>query len=248
MPMARFPFFKRKLAPLRHHAVPTGRRIYAIGDVHGRLDCLDALIAQTDDESTGAQIILLGDLIDRGPQSRGVVERAMELGSTRGAVLLMGNHEEVLIKAWEGDAQAARLLHRIGGRATLLSYGVDADAYDRADIDELLMLIATAIPAEHIQFLRRGADQYQVGDYLFVHAGIRPGVELARQAGTDLRWIRDEFLDDARQHDAMIVHGHTVTASPDLRANRIGIDTGAFATGRLTALGLEGTRRWLLTT
>ena len=246
--MPRLSFLKRKQAPPRRHSVPDGTRTYAIGDIHGRLDCLDALIAQIDAESENAQIVLLGDLIDRGPDSRGVVERAIELCASRGAILLMGNHEEVLIKAWEGDAQAARLLHRIGGRATLLSYGVAPDIYDAADVSELLALIADAIPAEHIQFLRRGGDHHRVGDYLFVHAGIRPGVDVVRQAGSDLRWIRNEFLDDARDHALMVVHGHTVTAAPDLRANRIGIDTGAFASGRLTALGLEGERRWFVTT
>ena len=238
-------------APPKVRAVPTGERIYAIGDIHGRSDCLDALIAaiDADDRARGparTTLIFLGDLIDRGADSRGVIERAMIYAATRRSVFLLGNHEEVLIGAWEGDAAMARLFHRIGGRATLMSYGVDPDRYDAGDINELVALIAEAIPVTHINFLKSFEDSLQVGDYLFVHAGVKPGVEIAAQQSTDMRWIREVFLNDRREHGAIVVHGHSSTEAVDERVNRIGIDTRAYATGELTAIGIEGTARWFL--
>ena len=202
-----------------------------------------------DDAARGAAkttIVLLGDLVDRGPDSMGVIERAEAMRTEYRCVFLMGNHEEIFIKAWEGDPASARLFHRIGGRETLLSYGVSEDDYDSADFDRLVELLRTHVPADHIAFLRRFRDTYAVGDYLFVHAGVRPGTPIDAQDANDMRWIRDKFLDDTRDHGAMIVHGHSVTAAVDEQLNRIGIDTGAYASGRLTALGLEGTERWFL--
>ncbi|MEP6784632.1 MAG: metallophosphoesterase family protein [Sphingomonadales bacterium] len=232
-------------------ALPEGERVYAIGDIHGRSDCFDALMTKidADDAERGpakTTIVLLGDLVDRGPDSRGVVERADAMRTEYRCVFLMGNHEEIFIKAWEGDMTSARMFHRIGGRETLLSYGVTEDEYDSADFDKMIEMLRTHVPAEHIAFLRRFRDTYAAGDYLFVHAGIRPGTPIDEQDATDMRWIRDKFLDDARDHGAMIVHGHSITPGVDEQANRIGIDTGAYASGRLTALGVEGTERWTL--
>ncbi len=247
-------FFSRDADPEPcPYALPADQRVYAIGDIHGRRDCLDTLIGliDADDAARGradTTLVFLGDLIDRGADSRGVVERAMHMATSPKTVLLMGNHEEILIRAWEGDAKAANLFHRVGGRETLLSYGVSEAAYDACDFDELSTLIADTVPVEHVAFLRTFVDQWQCGDYLFVHAGIRPGVPLDEQRASDLRWIRREFLDDPRDHGVMVVHGHSITEAVDEQPNRIGIDTGAFASGMLTALGVEGTQTWTVST
>ncbi len=247
-------FFARAVDPdPQVYALPEGERVYAIGDIHGRRDCLDALIALIDVDNAArgkadTKLIFLGDLVDRGADSRGVVERAMHIAKSPKTVLLMGNHEEILIRAWEGDRKAAGLFHRVGGRETLLSYGVTEAEYDACDLGDLAELVAQHIPVEHVTFMKNFIDQWRCGDYLFVHAGIRPGVPLDEQSGSDMRWIRREFLDDPRDHGLMIVHGHSITEHVEERNNRIGIDTGAFASGRLTALGIEGTERWVLST
>lgn len=247
-------FFARAVDPEPQvFALPDGERVYAIGDIHGRRDCLDALIALIDVDNAArgkadTKLIFLGDLVDRGADSRGVIERAMHIAKSPKTVLLMGNHEEILIRAWEGDRKAAGLFHRVGGRETLLSYGVTEAEYDACDLGDLAELVAQHIPVEHVTFMKNFIDQWRCGDYLFVHAGIRPGVPLDEQSGSDMRWIRREFLDDPRDHGLMVVHGHSITEDVEERNNRIGIDTGAFASGRLTALGIEGTERWILST
>lgn len=238
----------------KQHRLPEGRRIYAIGDVHGRLDLLDALLDQIAEsehrrEPADTAIIFLGDLVDRGPDSCGVVERAMELKAKgRVAALLMGNHEEIMLAAADGDLKMAGLFARVGGRETLLSYGVPAEIYNSAHVEEIPGLIERHVPVSHLSFLRKFQDMYAVGDYLFVHAGIRPQVPVAEQNARDLRWIRGEFLTYRGDHDAMVVHGHSIADAVEERSNRINIDTGAYATGRLTAIGLEGGERWFLAT
>lgn len=235
-------------------ALPAGERTYAIGDIHGRSDLLDDLLARIDaDERNrgGAPglLVFLGDYIDRGPDSRGVIDRLIALAACgRPALFLMGNHEEVLLQTASGDRRAAALFDRIGGRETLLSYGVAADAYDEADLGSLAAMVTAHVPASHLAWLGRLASSHRSGDYLFVHAGIRPGVAIEAQSDSDLRWIRDPFLSDPGDHGMMIVHGHSITAEIDEQPNRIGIDTGGYASGRLTALGLEGGARWFLQT
>lgn len=229
----------------------TGERVYAVGDVHGRLDCLEAVLAKIDADETArgpapTHIVLLGDLIDRGPDSRGVVERARRLAAERPTTILAGNHEELLLRAAKGDRTALATFDRAGGRETLLSYGVEAADYDDCALADLPALIARAVPADHLAFLA-GLDDWLVkGDYLFVHAGVRPGVPLDQQDPNDLRWIREPFLSHKGRYGSMVIHGHTITAEPDIRPNRIGIDTGAFASGVLTAIGLEDEERWFL--
>ncbi|CAM3232446.1 Calcineurin-like phosphoesterase domain-containing protein [Sphingomonas antarctica] len=237
----------------RAHALPAGQRIYAVGDVHGRLDLFEELLAKirADDGQRGAadtHLVLLGDLVDRGADSAGVVERAMQLCADGKCRVLMGNHEEVLIRTWDGDRRTAGMFSRIGGRETLLSYGVDEAEYDEAGLPELVALTRKHVPAAHIEFMRGFEETILEGDYLFVHAGIRPGIPRNEQSSEDTRWIRREFLEDARDHGAMVVHGHSITGAVDERSNRIGIDTGAFASGVLTAIGLEGAERWFLST
>ena len=234
--------------------VPDGRRIYAVGDIHGRLDLLDELLDRIEADSAGrgmadTLVVFLGDLIDRGPDSRGVVERLMAFA--RGplpARFLMGNHEEVFLKALGGDLRALRFLIRIGGRETILSYGVAEEEYRALDFPELIALMQSKVPPDHARFLGGFEAWVEAGDYLFVHAGIRPGVALDDQTGTDLRWIRDDFLRHRDGFGKIVVHGHSITDAVDVRANRIGIDTGAYASGRLTAIGLEGAERWFLST
>ena len=246
-------FFARAEPEPQVHALPAGERIYAIGDIHGRRDCLDRLLLAIDDDeksrpAADTTVVFLGDLVDRGSDSKGVIERVMQVSKARRSILLMGNHEEILIRAWEGDRQATSLLHRVGGRETLMSYGITEHEYDNGDIDELTTLVGERVPVAHIAFLRGFIDQWQRGDYLFVHAGIRPGLPLDEQNSSDLRWIRREFLEDDRDHGAMVIHGHSITEEVDVQHNRIGIDTGAFASGRLTALGIEGTEHWVIST
>jgi len=241
--------------PPRADSVPEGIRVYAIGDIHGRLDLLEALLATIadDDRARGGgaetRYIFLGDLIDRGPDSRGVVERLLGFSrSGANARFLMGNHEQVFLRALEGDKHALRFLGRIGGRETLNSYGISDEDYRTLDFDELQARAVAQVPAAHVAFLSGFEDWIALGDFLFVHAGIRPGVTLEEQAQSDLYWIRDEFLSHRESFGRIVVHGHSITEDIDVRANRIGIDTGAFATGRLTAIGLEGGERWFLST
>lgn len=243
----------KALRPREDARVPDGQRVYAVGDLHGRLDLLNALLSriESDEASRSAaetKLVFLGDLVDRGPDSRGVIERLIRLKEERPLVhVIGGNHDEVFLKAARGDIRALRFLTRIGGKETVLSYGIAQADYDNADYDALAAMLAAKVPAEHLTFLSGLEDYVEVGDFLFVHAGIRPTVPIAEQKASDLRWIRDDFLDCRTSHPRMIVHGHTITASPDIRSNRIGIDTGAFASGRLTAIGLEGQQRWFVT-
>lgn len=234
--------------------VPDGVRVYAIGDVHGRRDLLDQLLfrIEADDRARSAartELVFLGDLIDRGPDSAGVVQRALELRDSGRAVrFLAGNHEEVFLKALGGSLEALRFFVKIGGRATILSYGVSEAEYNALDYPELLAALTERVPAAHVTFLQSFEDRIAVGDYLFVHAGIRPRVPIDEQKGADLRWIRSDFLDFRASHGPVVVHGHTICEQVEELPNRIGIDTGAYATGRLTALGLEADRRWFLAT
>jgi serine/threonine protein phosphatase 1 len=243
---------RKRPVPQLPGAVPVGQRLYAIGDIHGRLDLLEQLLAQIeadDAQRDAAQttLIFLGDLIDRGPESAQVVERVLQLQRTRGDVrLLIGNHEEIFLLALTGNMEALRFLTRIGGRETILSYGVTAAEYDSFDYAELMATFMARVPAEHRAFLEGAEDMIIIGDYAFVHAGIRPEIPLAEQMIKDLRWIRGEFLTHRKPFERIIVHGHTITDEVDWAANRIGIDTGAFASGRLSALGLEGTHQWLI--
>lgn len=235
-------------------AVPDGRRVYAIGDIHGRDDLfaeLIGLIRADNAARDGAQVtlILLGDLVDRGPQSAEVVERAIrlkdEFPDTR---LLIGNHEECFLAALTGDVRRLRYFMRIGGEATVASYWTSPTSLDSATFEEVAEQLPTMVPKAHVDFLGAGEDVIEIGDYVFVHAGIRPGIGLESQALVDLRWIREDFLDDERDHGAMVVHGHTIQADVDERPNRIGIDTGAYKSGVLTAIALEGTERRYLKT
>lgn len=231
-------------------AVPAGQRVYAIGDIHGQGDLFAALAVAIDADDVqrapcDSTVILLGDLVDRGPDSAGVIDRAMRWGLTRRLRLIAGNHEEMFLEALRDTAMLRHFI-RIGGRETILSYGLDAEEFECATIDELQRLAVARVPAAHRDYLAAGEDRILIGDYLFVHAGILPGIAAEAQHQHDLRWIREPFLSSQHDHGCVVVHGHTVTGDVQFLPNRIGIDTGAFLSGRLTALGLEGTQRWLI--
>ncbi|WP_296674841.1 metallophosphoesterase family protein [Novosphingobium sp.] len=246
--------FRNLLSALRRAPAPTvpaGQRIYAVGDIHGRRDLFDALVGaiETDDAKRSRDgettIILLGDLVDRGPDSAGVIDAARCLQQRRPVRILMGNHEEMMLQSF-GSSEILREFLRFGGRETVLSYGVQPADYHAADLEQTRRLMDCHIPPTDRAFIAGFEDSISVGDYVFVHAGVRPGVPLCDQQQSDLRWIRSQFLEQEEGFGAVIVHGHTIFAKPEVKAGRIGIDTGAYTSGRLTALGLEGTRRWLI--
>ena len=233
-------------------ALPPGYLVHAVGDVHGRDDLLVDLLRQidADADSRNAErrvLVFLGDLIDRGPASAQVIERLRTYRPDRTRlVFLSGNHEEVLLRILDGEPGPIPDWLRFGGAECLESYGVDAGRLKRMSPARALETIRSAIPAEHAAFLRGFDDSFRAGGYLFVHAGIRPGVALAEQSVVDLRWIREPFLSDRLDHGFTVVHGHTIRRAVEDHGNRIGIDTGAYRYGVLTAIGLEGADRWYL--
>lgn len=235
-------------------AGPPGRRAYIVGDIHGRLDLLDELLGKihadmAERDTRKTLLVFVGDLIDRGPSSREVVERlrTYRRDGVR-TIFLLGNHEEVLLRILEGESSLIPSWLRFGGAQCLESYGVDPLLLTGLADEQIIERVRGAVPAEHVEFLRSFVDTCRFGDYLFVHAGIRPGIELREQRQSDLRWIRDPFLLDDTPHGFVVVHGHTISREVEEHPNRIGIDTGAFATGVLTALGIEGTERWYIDT
>ncbi|QNM83190.1 serine/threonine protein phosphatase [Sphingomonas sabuli] len=244
------PFLFRR----RSRNTPRKHRAYAVGDVHGCLSLLDRLLEAIEaeiarDTPRKASIVFLGDLIDRGPHSAQVVERLRTYRPPgASAHFIMGNHEEVMLKVLEGDVELLASWLRFGGKETLQSYGLDAAQLAGEPDAAMIDRIRAAVPASHRNFLGGFADSISFGDYLFVHAGIRPGIDIAEQAQSDLRWIRDPFLQDERDHGTLVVHGHTISREVDVASNRIGIDTGAYNSGTLTALALDGRRRWLVQT
>lgn len=229
-----------------------GERIYAVGDVHGRFDLLQRMIEKIGDHSNALppakslHILFLGDLIDRGPQSAQILHFLFELQrQSNRIIVLQGNHEEVLLQSLDGNVEVLNAWLRFGGLETLRSFGLSAPA-EGEDLRSYLRNVRATIPSQWVEWLRRLPLTARSGDYFFCHAGIRPGVGLRRQDREDLLWIREEFLSDRRDHGAVIVHGHSIEAAVQFRDNRIGIDTGAYRTGVLTALYLEGEKQELL--
>jgi serine/threonine protein phosphatase 1 len=243
--------------PMVPASVPHGHAVYAVGDIHGRADLLEELLdrilaeAARHADDQHRWLILLGDYIDRGPSSRAVVERLLH-DPLPGfdTVRLLGNHEEALLDFLDGRSDGRDWLS-FGGLETLVAYGVplrgNLDAEGRET--ELRAALSVAVPQAHRAFYRSCLLHHTVGDYLFVHAGVRPGISLEAQRRTDLLWIRDDFL---RARSALpgkvVVHGHTICDLPQDLGHRINVDTGAFASGRLTCLVLRGTRRQFLST
>jgi len=235
--------------------VPDGAVVYAVGDVHGERRLLDGLLeaiaadAAALPPGTDRHLVFIGDYVDRGLESRSVLDLLTgdPLPGFRKRFLL-GNHEASMLHFLE-DPQGGGAWLEFGGLETLASYGVAASvAPGPAKRAALRDRLDAALPAAHRHFLRTLEHRVELGDYLFVHAGVRPGRALDRQVLEDLLWIREPFLSSARDHGKVVVHGHTVVEAPELLPNRIGIDTGAYATGVLTALVLAGTERRVLQT
>ena len=234
--------------------VPPGYRVYAIGDIHGRLDLLDDALARIEADNAGRAharniIVFLGDLIDRGPSSAQVIERARTYRRPGlRTVFIIGNHEEVLLRLLRGESRFVRDWLKFGGAECARSYGIGPTALKRMDPGQAVQVLRDKIPKLDQEFLESFVDTFRVGSYLFVHAGVRPGVPLPEQKQSDLRWIRQPFLENEDDHGFIVVHGHTIADQIDVRDNRIGLDTGAYRTGVLTAMGLEGRERWFLQT
>ena len=242
--------FRPRPRPASGAAVPAGERYYVVGDIHGRRDLFEALIAAIESDDAAAPpaattVVLLGDLVDRGADSAGVVAHARQWQRERRVRIVAGNHEEMFLASFT-DTKVLRNFLRHGGRETVLSYGIDRARYNEASLEQLQALMEAAVPAEDRAFLRSFEDYIEAGDYLFVHAGIEPDLPLDEQDRHNLLWIRDRFLRHEEPHSHVVVHGHTIFDAVDVRSNRIGIDTGAFASGRLTALALEGHERRLI--
>lgn len=236
--------------------LPDGVRVYAVGDIHGCLELLRQLEAAIADDvaSSGAHldnyVVYLGDYVDRGWQSRGVVEHLAQPrddGLVR--VHLLGNHDLWLRDFLRGVPVAPGWL-RYGGDGTLVSYGVRLapGADEESRLEATREALVAAVPASHVEFLERLELAFSFGDYFFCHAGVRPNLPLAAQGEEDLLWIRDPFLEWRGDPGKVVVHGHTIDKHPTLRRNRIGVDTGAYSTGNLTCVVLEGRRRRFLST
>lgn len=234
-------------------AVEAGRAVYALGDIHGQIGQLRQALAWIEgrtriDRANGLEplVIFLGDYVDRGEDSRAVLQTLCELQHRmpeQDWVFLAGNHESALLGFLEDPVAHAGWL-RFGGVETLASYGILAGASQSArDLHLLRDRLDETIPDAHLDLLRRLETQYLCGDYIFVHAGLRPGVPLASQSEQDMLWIREDFLEQPYWHGKCVVHGHTIEPEPSLLDWRIGIDTGAYAGGMLTCLALEGNRR-----
>ncbi|MEE4199787.1 metallophosphoesterase family protein [Erythrobacter sp.] len=228
-------------------AVPPGTRHYLIGDIHGRLDLYEALIAAIDADDAAqkardTQVVLLGDLVDRGPDSAGVIDRTRAWQSERRVRVLAGNHEDMFLGAFK-KPEILRHFLKHGGRETILSYGLAKDRFNALTLEELFERLPELVPQEERDYIAGFEEMIEAGDYLFVHAGIDPEVPLDEQKRSDLLWIRERFLNHSGPLEKVVVHGHTIFDRVTDRGNRIGIDTGAFRSGVLTALVLEDEQR-----
>lgn len=235
------PFLRRR-PPASTHRLPEGLRVYAVGDVHGRDDCLADMERRIGDDlarwpcAGDAAVIFLGDYVDRGPASAAVLERlAPRRFAGLPARLLLGNHEAAMLQFLADPIGGEEWLDW-GGRETLASYGVGPEGAPRA----LAVALAEAMPTAHLAVLRELELSIELGGFLFVHAGLRPGVPLERQRRLDLLMIREPFLSSTRVGPHRVVHGHTIAPAVELLPHRIGVDTGAFATGVLSAVAIEG--------
>ncbi len=237
------------------HRAPTATRVYAVGDIHGHLDLLSQMRDMISEDVKADRrernvIVYLGDYIDRGPDSRGVVELLLNeplVGIEE--IHLKGNHEDFMLQFLD-DPLIGEQWYLNGGDTTLASYGVERTVMTEGS-DRFIAVrdrLRSKLPVEHLAFLRSLAMYHVEGDYLFVHAGIRPGRPMEKQEAHDVMWIRGEFLSSDADHGYCVVHGHSISPEPELRRNRIGIDTGAFYTGRLTGLVLDGAERRFLRT
>jgi diadenosine tetraphosphatase ApaH/serine/threonine PP2A family protein phosphatase len=233
--------FHKKTKP----RLPDGVRVYAIGDVHGRADLLQSLLTVIDADLARsaprrAIHVFLGDYIDRGPDSRGVLDLLIARSRSHETVCLKGNHEVFLLEVLQDPTRLQEWRH-YGGLLTLVSYGITPTMSPTAEEQvELIDGLKRAIPPEHLAFVQQLPSSFTCGDFFFVHAGVKPGIPLERQRDEDMLWIREEFLASEEHFGKYVVHGHTPVSAPDIRSNRINIDTGAYATGNLTLLTIQG--------
>ena len=247
--------FRRRPAAAQEPEAPAGTRVYAVGDIHGRFDLLERLhqmvaVDAADHAEKRKVLIYLGDYIDRGEDSCAVVDLLLQPAPTGfERVCLKGNHEESLLQFLE-DEQTGPAWLAYGGAATLFSYRVEPPQapFDPSALLRAQTALKQELPHAHAEFFRNLPLYHLEGDYIFVHAGLRPNVPIASQAAEDLLWIRDEFLLSEARFEKTVVHGHSITDRPDIRPNRIGIDTGAFASGHLTCAILDGAGRRFLAT
>jgi calcineurin-like phosphoesterase family protein len=234
--------------------LPPGVRIYAIGDIHGRADLLRTLLGKVDADRKSrpvdrSVVVFLGDYIDRGPSSKDVLDILLDYRASFETIFLKGNHEKLAVDFLQNPS-VIETWRSCGGFETLLSYGLKPSLLS-SSADERLRLsreFAECMPTEHRRFLMSLQLYFQCGEFLFVHAGIRPKVRLRDQDEKDLLWIRDAFLEYEKPFELFVVHGHTPVHAPDMQSNRLNIDTGAFATGRLTCVAIEGSMIRLLST
>ena len=228
-------------------SLPEGVRVYAIGDIHGRLDLLDKCFSQIDEDLARNQIarpiqVFLGDYIDRGPWSRETVDRLIERSSRHECIFLKGNHEQLALRSLTDAFILPRWLH-LGGLETLVSYGISATTSTaKRDLLAAQSAFQKALPASHLQFFGGLKSHFCCGSYFFTHAGVKPGVDLSKQKEQDLLWIREEFLSSTADFGMIVVHGHTPMPRVDVRSNRIGVDTGAYASDLLSCLVLNGSQ------
>jgi serine/threonine protein phosphatase 1 len=232
-------------------AIGPNLRVYAIGDVHGRVDCLTRLLEmieadKAENPAVASKIVMLGDYTDRGPSSREVIDLLASRANGEDFICLRGNHDQWFLSFLTDPDEGDGFLSW-GGIQTLESYGVDLTGSIRSNA-ELARELSRLVPAEHRRFLSHLALFHEEGDYFFCHAGVRPGVALQFQDPHDLMWIRGEFHAHRGDFGKVIVHGHTPQPAVEFQQNRINIDTRAFDTGVLTALVLEGTSQRLLQT
>ena len=235
----------RTKAEFRKPRLPDGMRIYAISDIHGCADLLQQMLTVIDRDLTTigsmrAIHVFLGDYIDRGPDSCRTIDLLIERGRKHESVFLKGNHEAFLFDVLR-DPSRLQDWKQYGGLQTLASYGLQPSLNpDAAEQKELIDQLAWTIPPHQRHFFNNLRLRFVCGDFFFVHAGVRPGVALAKQEEQDLLWIREEFLVSEQRVGKYIVHGHTPVPAPDIRPNRVNIDTGAYATGNLTLLTIQG--------
>ena len=233
----------RKATEVNYPKLPSGSRVYAIGDVHGRADLLQETFSKIDRHRdtypiANALEIMLGDYIDRGPSSFDVIE-LLSMRARGGTICLKGNHEAFLLEFLK-DPTILNAWQHCGGLETLVSYGLEPSFnLSSEDQESLAASLAERLPEHHHKFLIALPLCFALGDYFFVHAGVRPGIALSNQRAEDLLWIRDDFLRYEGSFGKVVVHGHTPVSEPEIRNNRINIDTGAFATGNLTCAVFE---------
>src|SRR5262245_54454195 len=244
-------FRKASTPPQVQRWVPEGIRVYCVGDIHGCDDLLRQMATRVEADIKHATFdnavtVFLGDYVDRGFGSIGVLERLVRRDWPTFIIPLAGNHEDLLL-AFLNDERVLETWRSLGGFETLHSYGVDVGlAMAQRNFGAVQAAFAARFPESHRQFLKGLKVSTAIGDYFFCHAGVKPGVSLDRQDRTDLLTIRDAFLSSEAEHGKIVVRGHDPSAVPEMRANRIGIDTGAYATGRLTCLVLEKDQRRFL--